>query len=51
MHPGWVQTDMGGPSAEITAEESASGIRSVIAGLTKADSGTFYKWNGDVHPW
>ena len=51
MHPGWVQTDMGGPHAEITAEESASGIRNVIAGLTKADSGNFYKWNGDIHPW
>ena len=51
MHPGWVQTDMGGPHAEITAEESASGIRKVIAGLTKEDSGNFYKWNGDIHPW
>ena len=51
MHPGWVQTDMGGPGAEITAEESASGIRSVISGLTKEDSGNFYKWNGDIHPW
>lgn len=51
VHPGWVQTDMGGPHAEITAEESASGIRSVIAGLTKADSGKFYKWNGEIHPW
>lgn len=51
MHPGWVQTDMGGPRAEITAEESASGIRGVIAGLTKEDSGNFYKWNGDIHPW
>ena len=51
MHPGWVQTDMGGPSAEITAEESASGIRKTISGLTKADSGNFYKWNGDIHPW
>jgi NAD(P)-dependent dehydrogenase (short-subunit alcohol dehydrogenase family) len=51
MHPGWVQTDMGGPHAEITAEESASGIRNVISGLTKADSGNFYKWNGEIHPW
>ncbi|NIP15898.1 MAG: SDR family NAD(P)-dependent oxidoreductase [Pseudomonadales bacterium] len=51
MHPGWVQTDMGGPHAEITAEESASGIRGVIAGMTKADSGNFYKWNGEIHPW
>ena len=51
MHPGWVQTDMGGPHAEITAGESASGIRSVIEGLTKEDSGNFYKWNGEIHPW
>jgi len=51
MHPGWVQTDMGGPHAEITVEESASGIRNVVAGLTKEDSGNFYKWNGDIHPW
>ncbi len=51
MHPGWVQTDMGGPHAEITAEESAAGIRNVIAGLGKADSGKFYKWNGEIHPW
>lgn len=51
MHPGWVQTDMGGPDAEITAEESASGIRNVISSLTKEDSGNFYKWNGETHPW
>ena len=51
MHPGWVRTDMGGPNAAITPEECASGIRSVIAGLTKADSGKFYKWNGEIHPW
>ncbi len=51
MHPGWVHTDLGGPNAEISAEESASGIRSVIAGLTKEDSGKFYKWNGEIHPW
>ena len=51
MHPGYVQTDMGGPNAEITTEESASGIRSVIGNLSAEDSGNFYKWNGDIHPW
>lgn len=51
IHPGWVKTDMGGPHAEITPEQSASGIRQVIEGLSKADSGKFYKWNGDIHPW
>lgn len=51
MHPGWVRTDMGGPNAEISAEESAAGIRAVVAGLTKEDSGKFYKWNGEIHPW
>jgi NAD(P)-dependent dehydrogenase (short-subunit alcohol dehydrogenase family) len=51
VHPGWVRTDMGGPNADITAEESAAGIRKVIASVTRADSGKFYKWNGDIHPW
>ncbi len=50
-HPGYVQTDMGGPNADITAEESASGLRNVMASETKEDSGKFYKWNGDIHPW
>jgi|SRR5215469_11188416 len=51
IHPGWVKTDMGGQAADITPEESARGIRKVIASVTKADSGKFYKWNGDIHPW
>ncbi|MBI1250941.1 MAG: SDR family NAD(P)-dependent oxidoreductase [Alphaproteobacteria bacterium] len=51
IHPGWVKTDMGGPNAQITPQESASGIRSVIAGLSLEDTGKFYKWNGEIHPW
>jgi NAD(P)-dependent dehydrogenase (short-subunit alcohol dehydrogenase family) len=51
IHPGWVRTDMGGPSAEISPEESVAGIREVIAGLGLENSGRFYKWNGDIHPW
>jgi NAD(P)-dependent dehydrogenase (short-subunit alcohol dehydrogenase family) len=51
VHPGWVKTDMGGPNAEITAQESAAGLRSLAAGWTLEQSGDFYKWNGEVHPW
>lgn len=51
VHPGWVQTDMGGPNAEISTEESASGLRKLIAGLTLAESGQFFNWNGTPHEW
>lgn len=51
VHPGWVRTDMGGPGADISPEESASGIRNVIANLNLANSGGFFKWNGEVHAW
>ena len=51
IHPGWVRTDMGGPSADLSVEESASGIRNVIASITRGDTGSFYKWNGQSHPW
>jgi NAD(P)-dependent dehydrogenase (short-subunit alcohol dehydrogenase family) len=51
MHPGWVRTDMGGPKAPLSAEESASGMRRVIAGLTPADSGRFLQWDGKELPW
>ncbi len=51
VHPGYVQTDMGGPEADITALESASGIHDVAAKMNLDNSGTFWKWNGEVHPW
>jgi NAD(P)-dependent dehydrogenase (short-subunit alcohol dehydrogenase family) len=51
VHPGWVQTDMGGSGAEITTEESASGIRKVAAEWTLDQSGDFKKWNGETHSW
>jgi NAD(P)-dependent dehydrogenase (short-subunit alcohol dehydrogenase family) len=51
VHPGWVQTDMGGPNAEITSQESAAGLRSLALGWKLEQSGDFYKWNGEVHPW
>jgi len=51
FHPGWVKTDMGGPGALISAEQSVSGIRQVIDRLTLADSGKFFGYDGQVIPW
>ena len=51
IHPGYVQTDMGGPNADITPEESARGIRATTAAWTIADTGAFMKWNGEPHLW
>ncbi len=50
-HPGWVQTDMGGTAADITPAESASGLYKVVEKFSLADTGSFYKWNGEIHPW
>ena len=51
IHPGWVQTDMGGPGADISAQESAEGIANVIAGLDASNNGSFWKWDGEAHAW
>jgi NAD(P)-dependent dehydrogenase (short-subunit alcohol dehydrogenase family) len=51
MHPGWVKTDMAGDVADIEPSESAEGVREVISKMTIADTGTFLKWTGDIHPW
>ncbi len=51
IHPGWVQTDMGGPNAEITPEASAQGIVRVVEGLNADNTGSFWKWNGETHDW
>lgn len=50
-HPGWVQTDMGGSGASLTPYESATGLIKLIQGLSRADNGKFYKWNGSEHVW
>lgn len=52
IHPGWVQSDMGGPKAAISVDESATGIVDVLNGLSIADSGRFVKWDGSGdHIW
>ena len=51
FHPGWVATDMGGPSAPLSVGESVTGMRHVIQTLTPTDSGGFFTWKGARHPW
>ena len=51
IHPGWVKTSMGGQGADISPEESASGIKKVIDLLDKDNNGGFWNWNGEVHSW
>lgn len=51
LHPGWVQTEMGGPNALISTTQSVSGMRHVISQLTLADSGKFFAYDGKTIPW
>jgi NAD(P)-dependent dehydrogenase (short-subunit alcohol dehydrogenase family) len=51
FHPGWVKTDMGGPSALIDTRTSVAGLRAKIAALTPADSGGFFNYDGTSLPW
>ena len=51
LSPGWVKTRMGGAGAEISAEESVSGMRALIERLTISDTGKFLRRNGSELPW
>ena len=46
LHPGWVQTDMGGSGAPVTAIQSAAGMRRVMAAVTPQDQGAFFSYDG-----
>lgn len=51
LDPGWVKTRMGGAGAQLSTEESALGVLSVIDGLKLSDSGGYFRWNGKRLPW
>jgi NAD(P)-dependent dehydrogenase (short-subunit alcohol dehydrogenase family) len=51
MHPGWVQTDMGGPNALIDSVTSASGLKAVLDNAGPAVSGQFFDYSGASLPW
>ncbi len=51
LHPGWVQTDMGGASADISSEESARGLKATIDGLSVSTTGRFWNFDGSSLEW
>ena len=51
LHPGWVQTDMGGAGADLTPAQAVAGLLAVIEAATMADSGRFLDRNGETVPW
>ena len=51
LHPGWVQTDMGGAAATLTIEQSVPTMVNLIDGLKSSDNGRFINYDGTEFPW
>ncbi len=51
LSPGWVKTDMGGPDAPLSVQDSVAGMLKVIAKLKPADSGAFLSYDGREMNW
>lgn len=55
LHPGWVQTDMGGPQATLSPEQSATDLRRTLEEVRTrrdpADRGAFLNHDGTRLPW
>jgi len=51
LHPGWVQTDMGGGSADLAVAQSVADLRATVARLGPADNGGFFNHDGQPLAW
>lgn len=51
LHPGWVQTEMGGSRAPLPAAKSVAGMIKVIDSVGPADSGAFRQYTGEPMDW
>jgi len=51
LHPGWVRTDMGGPSAPLDVTQSVAGMRKTIDRLNAKDNGRFLGHDGAEMAW
>ena len=48
FHPGWVRTDMGGPNADLSANESAKSLIESFERLKFQDTGKFFNYDGKI---
>ncbi|XP_062356073.1 C-signal-like isoform X2 [Cinclus cinclus] len=51
LHPGWVQTDMGGSEPPLTVDDSVQGMLKLLSSISEKETGTFLDWEGKVIPW
>jgi NAD(P)-dependent dehydrogenase (short-subunit alcohol dehydrogenase family) len=51
LHPGWVQTDMGGGSADLSVARSVADLRATVGRLGLADNGGFFNHDGQPLAW
>ena len=51
FHPGWVQTEMGGPNALIDVHTSVSSMLKQIDDLRPSETGSFLEWSGGHIGW
>ena len=51
LNPGWVRTDMGGPKAPLSPQESVSAMRRRIETFGPNQTGKFYNYDGREYPW
>jgi NAD(P)-dependent dehydrogenase (short-subunit alcohol dehydrogenase family) len=51
LHPGWVKTRMGGPSAPVAPADSVTGQQALFERVTIKDTGSFFDFTGATLPW
>ncbi len=51
LHPGWVQTEMGGDAAPLTVEQSVSGLVAVVEAAAGTRDFRFVDYKGETLPW